>query len=40
MEAQTRDLKEQEAKVEGFLAEQRAGVERIVKWVGEASTTL
>jgi hypothetical protein len=26
--------------VEGLLAEQRAGVERIVKWVGEASTTL
>jgi hypothetical protein len=25
--------------VEGFLAEQRIGVERIVKWVGEASTT-
>jgi hypothetical protein len=26
--------------VEGFLVEQRAGVERIVKWVGEASTNL
>jgi hypothetical protein len=26
--------------VEGFLAEQRAGIERIVKWVGESSTTL
>jgi hypothetical protein len=26
--------------VEGFLVEQRAGVEQIVKWVGEASTTL
>jgi hypothetical protein len=40
LEARTRDLKEREAKVEGFLAEQRAGVERIVKWVSEASTTL
>jgi hypothetical protein len=40
LEARTRDLEEREAKVEGFLAEQRAGVERIVKWVGEASTTL
>jgi hypothetical protein len=40
MEARTRDLKEREAKVEEFLAEQRAGVERIMKWVGEASTSL
>jgi hypothetical protein len=40
LEARNRDLEEREAKVEGFLAEQRAGVERIVKWVGEASTTL
>jgi hypothetical protein len=40
MEARTRDLKVREAKVEEFLAEQRAGVERIVKWDGEASTSL
>jgi hypothetical protein len=40
MEAWTWDLKEREAKVEGFLAEQHAGVERIVKWIGEARTTL
>jgi hypothetical protein len=40
LEARTRDLKEREAKVEGFLAEQRAGFERIVKWVGDANTTL
>jgi hypothetical protein len=40
MEARTQDLKEREAKVEEFLAEQHAGVERIVKWVGEASTSL
>jgi hypothetical protein len=26
--------------VEGLLAEQRAGAQRIVNWVGEASTTL
>jgi hypothetical protein len=38
--ARTRDLKVRETKVEGSLAEQRAGVKRIVKWVGEASTTL
>jgi hypothetical protein len=40
LEARTHDLKVREAKVEGFLAEQHTGVERIVKWVGEASTTL
>jgi hypothetical protein len=40
LEARTRDLEEWEAEVEGFLAEQRTGVERIMKWVGEASTTL
>jgi hypothetical protein len=40
MEVRTQDLKERESKVEEFLAEQRAGVERIVKWVGEASTSL
>jgi hypothetical protein len=40
LQARTRDLEKREAKVEGFLVEQRAGVERIVKWVGEASTTL
>jgi hypothetical protein len=40
LEAQTRDLEEREAKAEGFVAEQRAGVERIMKWVDEASTTL
>jgi hypothetical protein len=40
LEARTRDLEEQESEVEGFLAEQCAGVERIMKWVGEASTTL
>jgi hypothetical protein len=40
LEARTRDLKEQEAKVEGFLAEQSAGIKQVVKWVGEANTTL
>jgi hypothetical protein len=40
MEAWTRDLKERETKVEGLLAEQIAGIERVVKWVGEANTTL
>jgi hypothetical protein len=40
MEARTQDLKEQEAKVEGLLAEQSAGIERVVKWVGEANSTL
>jgi hypothetical protein len=40
LEARTQDLEEREAKVEGFLPEQRAGVERIMKWAGEASTTL
>jgi hypothetical protein len=33
-------LKHREAEVEGLLAEQRTEVQRIVKWVGEASTTL
>jgi hypothetical protein len=33
-------LKLQEAKVEGLLAEQRAGAQRIAKWVGEASAVL
>jgi hypothetical protein len=40
LEARTRDLEVREAKVEEFLVEQHAGVERIVKWVSEASTTL
>jgi hypothetical protein len=40
LEARTQDLKEREAKVEGFLAKQRAGIERVVKWVGEANTIL
>jgi len=31
-------LKNHEAEVEGLLAEQRAGVQRIANWVGEAST--
>jgi chromosome segregation ATPase len=33
-------LKHREAEVEGLLAEQRTGVQRIVKWVGEASAAL
>jgi oligoendopeptidase F len=33
-------LKHREAEVEGLLAEQHTGVQRIAKWVGEASTTL
>jgi hypothetical protein len=40
LEAGTRDLKEWEANMEGFLTEQSAGIERVVKWVGEANTTL
>jgi uncharacterized protein (DUF3084 family) len=39
LEARTRDLKEWEVKVGGLLAEQSAGIERVVKWVGEAHTT-
>jgi hypothetical protein len=33
-------LKHQEAEVEGLLVEQRAGAQRIAKWVGEASAAL
>jgi hypothetical protein len=40
LEARTRDLKEREVKVVGLLAEQSVGIERVVKWVGEANTTL
>jgi hypothetical protein len=40
LEACSRGLEEREAKEEGFLVEQRVGVERIMKWVDEASTTL
>jgi chromosome segregation ATPase len=37
---QLKALKHREAEVEGLLAEQRTEVERIAKWVGEASTAL
>jgi hypothetical protein len=47
MEVRARDLREREvavqekeAKLEGLLAEQSAGIERVVKWVGEANSTL
>jgi hypothetical protein len=40
LEARTQDLKEREVKVEGFLAEQRVGIERNVEWLGEANSTL
>jgi hypothetical protein len=33
-------VQEKEAKVEGLLAKQSAGIERVVKWVGEANNTL
>jgi hypothetical protein len=33
-------LKRHEAEVEGLLEEQHTGVQRIAKWIGEASTTL
>jgi S-adenosylmethionine:diacylglycerol 3-amino-3-carboxypropyl transferase len=40
MEARTQDLKEREAKVAGLLAEQSTGIKWVVKWVGEANSTL
>jgi hypothetical protein len=40
MAAHLRDLLEWETKMEGLLVEQNARVERVVKWVGEANTTL
>jgi hypothetical protein len=47
LEARIQDLKEREAavqekeaKVEGLLAERSAWIERVVKWVGEANTSL
>jgi hypothetical protein len=38
--SRSQDLKEREVKVEGFLAEQRVGIERNVEWLGEANSTL